>query len=118
MWQLEGHHYLTVNYSQNIYRKWGQKDRAMLRYVIRKDWFCSSLINHLHVMLHPGGHEVPSGLCPVLRGFIWAVLGMARSLDQEKMSSMSCILKQGLVWAGLSNSLQEPPLPQQQNPKS
>lgn len=47
----------------------------MLRYVIRKDWFWSSLINQLHVMFHPGGHEVPSGVCPMLRGFLWDVLG-------------------------------------------
>lgn len=47
----------------------------MLRYVIRKGWFCSSLINQLHVMLHPGGHEMPSGVCPMLRGFIWSLLG-------------------------------------------
>lgn len=47
----------------------------MLRYIIRKDWFCSSLTNQLHVMLHPGGHKVPSGVCPALRAFSWGVLG-------------------------------------------
>lgn len=36
---------------------------GVLRWVNRSDWFCSSLINQLHVTLHTGGYKVPFGVC-------------------------------------------------------